>query len=149
MQKIGLLAAVLISFVAAAPASATGEAAKQPTHATKSVHKLVLQVSDVDPGKWNLALNNAENVQSDLGAKNVKIEIVAYGPGIGMLKSDSVVGNRIQDAIAAGIEVAACQTTMRKAKLTKDDMLPKLAYVPSGVVELMKREREGYAYIRP
>ena len=57
-------------------------------------HKVVFQVSDADPAKWNLALNNARNVQQDLGSDKVAIEIVAYGPGIGMLKLDSVAGGR-------------------------------------------------------
>lgn len=48
--------------------------------------RLVPQVSDAEPGKWKLALNNARNVQQDLNAQNVKVEIVAYGPGIGMLR---------------------------------------------------------------
>jgi intracellular sulfur oxidation DsrE/DsrF family protein len=43
----------------------------------------------------NLALNNAKNVQKDL--KGAKIEIVAYGPGIGMLKADSEVANRVSE----------------------------------------------------
>ena len=44
-------------------------------------NRVVIQVSDADPAKWNLALNNARNMQTDLGAANVDIEIVAYGPG--------------------------------------------------------------------
>ena len=39
-------------------------------------HKLVIQISDNDPAKWNLALNNAKNVLDDVGAANVDIEIV-------------------------------------------------------------------------
>jgi len=42
-------------------------------------NRVVMQVSDNDPGKWNLALNNAKNLQADLGAKSVDIEIVAVG----------------------------------------------------------------------
>ena len=41
----------------------------------------VIQVSDNDPAKWNLALNNAKNVQAELGKDNADVEIVAYGPG--------------------------------------------------------------------
>ena len=108
-----------------------------------------MQVSDADPGKWNLALNNAKNVQSDLGAGNVAIEIVAYGPGIGMLKAESVVGNRVRDALAAGVKVVACENTMTNQKLTKDDMLAGIGYVPAGVTELMQRQQQGWAYIRP
>jgi intracellular sulfur oxidation DsrE/DsrF family protein len=111
--------------------------------------KVVFQVSDADPGKWNLTLNNARNVQQDLGAANVDIEVVAYGPGIGMLKLESPVANRVKEALATGVKVVACENTLTNMKLTKADMLPSLGYVPAGVVELMQRQREGYAYIRP
>ena len=112
-------------------------------------HKVVIQVSDADPAKWALALNNASNIQQDLGADQVAIEIVAYGPGIGLLKLESVLGARVSEAIAAGVSVQACENTLRNQKLVRDDMLPRIGYVPSGVVQLMKRQQEGYAYIRP
>ncbi len=112
--------------------------------------KVVFQVSDSDPGKWNLALNNVKNVQQMVGgADKVDAEIVVYGPGIGMLKSDSVVGNRIEDAKKAGVRIVACQNTMKGQKLTEADMLPNTDYVAAGVVELMKKQQQGYAYIRP
>jgi uncharacterized protein len=121
-------------------------AAQQPAGAKS---KLVMQVSDGDAAKWNLALNNAKNVQVDLGAANVDIEIVAYGPGIGMLKADSVVGNRVGEALGAGVKVVACENTMHGQKLTKADMLGGVSYVPAGVVEIMQKQQQGWAYIRP
>ena len=111
--------------------------------------KVVIQVSDGEAAKWNLALNNAKNVQQELGAGKVDIEIVAYGPGIGMLKADSTSSSRIVEAIKSGIQVVACENTMTTQKLTKADMNPAIGYVPAGVVELMKRQGEGWAYIRP
>lgn len=111
--------------------------------------KVVFQVSADDPTIWNLALNNAKNVQQELGAQNVEVEIVAYGPGIGMLKFDSVVSSRVGEAVGGGIKIVACEITMKAQKLTKDDMLASIDFVPSGVVELMKKQKEGYAYIRP
>jgi intracellular sulfur oxidation DsrE/DsrF family protein len=123
---------------------ASSAGAQQPTKV-----KVVFQVSDADPAKWNLALNNVKNTQADLGAKNVDIEIVAYGPGIAMLKSDSTAGNRVRDALGAGVAVVACENTMQAQKLTKDDMLPAIGYVPAGVVELIKRQQQGWSYIRP
>ena len=119
------------------------------TIATTTSNRVVMQVSDNDPGKWNLALNNARNLQADLGASNVEIEIVAYGPGIGMLKADSVVGNRIGEALGSGVKVAACENTMRGWKLQKSDMLGGISYVGAGVVEIMQKQQQGYAYLRP
>ena len=112
-------------------------------------HKIVIQVSDNDPAKWNLALNNAKNLQDDVGAASVDIEIVAYGPGIGMLKLESPTGSRVADAMKANIRVLACENTMRGQKLTRDDMLPALSYVPAGVTQIMTRQNEGWAYLRP
>jgi len=137
----GAFALMVIGSIAYLPAEA-----QQPA-STRS--KVVLQVSDADPAKWNLALNNAKNLQTDLGAANVEVEIVAYGPGIGMLKADSVVGNRIDEALTAGVKVVACENTMRAQKLTQGDMLGKIGYVPAGVVEIMQRQQQGWAYIRP
>jgi intracellular sulfur oxidation DsrE/DsrF family protein len=111
--------------------------------------KMVIQVSTNDPATWNLALNNASNIQKDVGKDNVDLEIVAYGPGINMLKAESEVANRINDAVESGVQVNACQNTMRKAKLSKEDMNTKVGYVPSGVVEIMQRQQQGYAYLRP
>lgn len=143
-MKIGKIITAVI-FLAFA-ASMTG-CAQNAAQGDKS--KVVFQVSDANPKTWNLALNNVKNVQHDLGKDNVDAEIVVYGPGIGMLKLDSEVGNRIQEAVKDGVRVVACENTMKGQKLTKDDMLPDIGYVPAGVVELMKKQQEGYGYIRP
>jgi uncharacterized protein len=112
-------------------------------------NRVVFQVSDNDPGKWGLTLNNAENVQADMGASTVDMEIVVYGPGIGMLKSGSPVAQRIAEALKNGVKVVACENTLKAQKLSHADMLAGIGYVPAGVVELMQRQQQGYAYIRP
>ena len=111
--------------------------------------KVIFQVSDADPAKWNLTLNNARNVQADVGADKVQVEIVAYGPGIGMLKADSAVAQRVADALGKGVKVVACENTLKAQKLTRADMQANIGYVPAGVVELMRKQQEGWAYIRP
>jgi intracellular sulfur oxidation DsrE/DsrF family protein len=111
--------------------------------------RMVIQVSDGDPAKWNLALNNARNAFSDLGKDNIQIEIVAYGPGIGMLKMDAVTASRVEEAIKSGISIVACENTLTAQKLDKEDMNDAISYVPAGVVQLMRRQQEGWAYIRP
>jgi intracellular sulfur oxidation DsrE/DsrF family protein len=119
-----------------------------PTAYAADKMNVVIQVSDNDPAKWNLALNNARNIRHDLG-KDTQIEIVAYGPGINMFKFESEVGNRLDEAKANGIGLEACENTMKAQKLKRDDMHKAVSYVPAGVVEIMKREKEGWAYIRP
>ena len=127
-----------------APAQSPAKAAQAAGH-----YNVVLQVSDADPAKWNLALNNALNILHDLGKDNVSIEIVAYGPGLGMLKSDSKVADRLAQALDNNVGLVACENTMRNTKTTKDAMYGGISYVDAGVVHIMKRQREGWAYVRP
>ena len=126
-------------------ASAQSQIANE--HASKT--KVVLQVSDNDPKKWSLVLNNAKNIQKDLGEKNVDVAIVAFGPGIGIFKGDSEVAARVREAKAEGMILSACENTMAAEKLKKEDMNPAVGYVPSGVVDIIKKEKAGYAYLRP
>ena len=112
-----------------------------------SATKVVIQVSDDTPQKWNLALNNANNVLKAVPGSEV--EIVVYGPGIGMLKADAAVANRIGQAKIDGIKVVACQNTMRGQKLTPADMHADIGYVPAGVIEIMAKQADGWSYLRP
>ncbi|HEY0877266.1 MAG TPA: DsrE family protein [Zeimonas sp.] len=158
IEGAGMIAGLLIAcapLVMAQNASTTSAAAAAPAPAVDSrpeasaPMKVVVQVSDDNPRTWNLALNNIRNLQNDMGAQNVVAELVAYGPGIGMLQRDSSVRERIAQALEDGVRVVACQNTMRGRKLTPPDMIPEIGYVPSGVVEIVERERDGYAYLRP
>lgn len=116
---------------------------------SKAPHKIVFQVTDNDTNKWNLVLVNALNVIAELGEKNVAMEIVVYGPAIDMLRIESEVAPRVDEVISSGVNVVACENTMRGAHITAADMQPDLHYTRSGVVYLMKKQQEGYAYIRP
>jgi uncharacterized protein len=145
LSALSRVAAVALAlFVSAA---CVAEAGAQSAAAPKN--RVVMQVSDGEPAKWNLALNNARNLQADLGAANVEIEIVAYGPGIGMLKRDSSVATRVDEALVSGMKVVACENTMHAQKLVQADMLPSIGYVGAGVVEIMQRQQQGWSYLRP
>lgn len=146
-NSLFIIAALGLSSVPLSSFGATNKKAVKSVQPAKK--KVIIQVSDADPKKWALALNNAANVQEDLGKGNVDVEIVAYGPGLGMLKLESEVGERVKSALGDGVKVVACENTMRKQKLSQADMLPDLGYAKAGVVELMLKQAEGYAYIRP
>lgn len=110
---------------------------------------VVIQISENNPAIWNLALNNAKNIQQDLGEENVNIEIVAYGPGINMLKFDSEVAPRLKEAGASGVALLACGNTMKNQKLTEKDLDGNVKVVKAGVIEIINKEKEGWAYIKP
>lgn len=124
---------------------------------TTRLHRLAVQVNANEPAAMNLALNNASNVAQyykELGEK-VEIEIVAYGPGLHMLRHDT---SPVKDRIASlrrsspNISFKACgntQQNMQKAEATEITLVPEAQAVKSGVVRLMELQEQGWSYIRP
>ena len=137
---MGLVLAGMLALTGIAPAVNAAEKVKE---------RIVLQVSDDSPKTWNQALNVIENLQQAYGKQNVDIELVAFGFGLGIPKLESVAGSRVQDAVASGAQIRACEVTMRRQKLTKADMLPNIGYVPAGVVEIIAKQGQGWSVIRP
>ncbi|MEJ2308582.1 MAG: DsrE family protein [Gammaproteobacteria bacterium] len=115
-------------------------------------NRLVIQVSTDDVRTQTIAMNNAVNLQKHYGPENVAVEIVAYGPGLGMLTKNSEHAQRVSSLAMQDIKFSACENTMKKVEKKKGKM-PELAEgvgtVPAGVVRIMELQGEGYAYIRP
>lgn len=127
-------------------------------YAEENVHKILLQISTNDAARMNLILNNASNINKyylDKG-EEAQIEIVAYGPGLTMLRGDkSPVKKRIK-TIAQNYEnvsFKACNNTLHKAmkkeKKKHIPLVPEAKIVPSGVIHLIQRQEQGWHYIKP
>lgn len=141
-------------FTAAAPVAAS---AATPARADTKPHRLAIHVDENDAGRLNLALNNATNVTQYYSGKGeeVEVEIVAYGPGLHMLRADtSPVKERIKSfgESMPNVSFAACENTrghMKKAEGHDIPLLPQAKSVPSGVVRLMELQEQGWSYLRP
>ena len=120
-------------------------------------HHLILQVNTNDPSAMNLALNNAVNVtQFYKGAGDkVKVEVIAFGPGLHMLREDtSPVKARIETMALSAPEVSfkACgntQENMHKAENKDIPIIPQAEVVKSGVVRVMELQEQGWSYVKP
>ena len=107
----------------------------------------------------NLVLNNATNVIEHYRGKSedVDVEIVAYGPGLHMLRTDtSPVQDRIKhlkEMVFPGkIQFSACNNTKQGMEKTEGhaiSIVPEATIVPSGVVRLMELQEQGWSYVRP
>ncbi len=115
-------------------------------------NKLVIQVSTDDPRTQKIALNNAVNLQKLYGIDNITIEIVAYGPGLGLMTTKSGQADRVTSLAMQDITFSACGNTMKKVA-EKSGKMPELlegvGQVTAGVARIMELQQQGYAYIRP
>ena len=122
-------------------------------------HRVMIQVDQNDPDVMNLALNNAANVIDYYRNKgeDVEVEVVAYGPGLSMLRDDaSPVKERIKQltelAFPSSITFSACNMTKQAIEKREGHaitLVPQATLVPSGVVRLMELQERGWSYVKP
>ncbi len=143
-KKIAAALAIIVGL--AMPALAEGE-----------VHRVVFHVDQNDAKVMNLTLNNVQNVTKyyESIGDTVEIEVVAYGPGLHMLRADtSPVSDRISTISLEldNVTFAACGNTLRKMEQRAGAtvaLLEEAEMVTSGVVQLIMRQEQGWAYVRP
>jgi len=147
--------------VAALAALAFGTMAATPGHAAEKVktHHVVFQIDSNSKAVMNQLLNNVENVMAYYNGKGEKIdvEVVAYGPGLTMLRADKSpvkqrLANIMKVAFPSKLTYSACHTTMMKMQKKEGHPIPIVSearVVPGGVVRLTELQEQGYAYIKP
>lgn len=124
------------------------------TAVAEQTHKLVIQVSTDDARTQTIALNNAVNLQKLYGMDNVKIEIVAYGPGLGLLTTNpkNKQAARVKSLAMQNITFSACGNTMAKIEKKtgkKPQLVEGVGTVKAGVARILALQEDGYSYIRP
>jgi uncharacterized protein len=150
-------AQIISSTQISAPAKVSAPAKTSTAANQRQRHWLAVQVNVNDPAVMNLALNNVSNAAqyySEIGQK-VEIEVVAFGPGLHMLRDDtSPVKARIKSMSETMPNVAfsACGNTrenMARAEAKDISLISQAKVVKAGVVRLMELQERGWSYLRP
>lgn len=103
------------------------------------------------------ATNGLRNINNHLEVNsNAKIVVVAHAQGVDYLFKGArdKNGNKYQDLVEQlknrGVRFEVCEITLRNRKLTKDQFIAEVTYVPSGVAEITRlQQQEGFAYLKP
>jgi intracellular sulfur oxidation DsrE/DsrF family protein len=115
-------------------------------------YKYVLHISDMDPSKQELILNNARNLLDAYPPGDVEVEIVAYGPGLRLMFAENVNAQRLDSLSQSGVKFTACGNTLKgMAKLLGEEpkLNPAANVVPGGIVRIGELVKQGYIYVKP
>ncbi len=111
-------------------------------------HHIVFAVTSGDEADWHLALGNIRNLLKGFPGETVDVEVIAFGPGLSMVRKPSTVDADIQALEADHVVFVACENSMRARGVTKADLVDGLGTVPSGIVELVKKQEAGWVYVK-
>jgi hypothetical protein len=115
-------------------------------------HKIVLQLSDNDVRKQNLVISVANNLLKFYDPDKVAIEVVAFGPGIELLRSESPARKQIESLIAQGVRFDVCLNTVdtiERETGRRPEVMPGATPVQVGVGQILFLTENGYTLVRP
>ena len=126
--------------------SAAGAAAR---HGQADRYHVIFQVTADDAAAWSGVLGNIENLREAIGDELREVEVVAHGPGLGLvLRTNAAQAARMEALARQGVRFLACENSMKRRKLGKADLLPFVGTVDSGVAQVVRRQQQGWQYIR-
>ncbi|MCA6105408.1 DsrE family protein [Bradyrhizobium australafricanum] len=151
MTRRALIAAFgLAALALAAPLARAQQAPLQDKPFAE--HKVVLQLSDNDPRKQGLVISVANNLMKHYDPDKVAVEIVAFGPGIDLLKPDNPNRKLVESLIAQGARVDICLNTVdtiERDSGKRPDYIAAATPVQVGVAQILLLTENGYTLVRP
>jgi intracellular sulfur oxidation DsrE/DsrF family protein len=112
-------------------------------------HRIIFEVNVSGQDQWAVVLNNLENVQKAFVSDGTEIEVVVHGKGLGLLlAANTQMQDRLKQLADNGVTFAACENTMRRMSVRKEDLLPFAKTVDSGVAEVVRKQEAGWSYIK-
>jgi uncharacterized protein len=115
-------------------------------------HKIVLQLSDNDPRKQALVISVAYNLLKFYDPDKVAVEVVAFGPGIDLLRSENAARKQVESLITQGVRFDVCLNTVdtiERETGKRPDIIPAATPVQVGVGQILLLTENGYTLVRP
>lgn len=111
--------------------------------------KVILHVNEDD--HFKIALGNIKNLLNS--REEIQIELLVHNDPIRFLtkniSKEAHFKEVLEDISEQGVVISACNNTLINLNIRKEDLLDFITVVPAGVLELIKKQEEGFAYVKP
>ena len=110
-------------------------------------HKIVWDVSTSDTAEQRILFRQIANVLKE--SPDTKIEVVFFGGSIhGLVQGASAFPDKVDEFNKKGVIFAACNNSLRRFNIDPSKVLPGVVVVPVAILELTKKQEDGWSYIK-
>ncbi len=112
--------------------------------------KVLFHVDEMN--KWKLTLANISNLLVALNDRNLVVEVVANSEAVLLYvdKSENLEPKeKISQLIQQGVRFVACNNALTAYQIDPKSIFSNIDIVKAGVAELVLRQYEGFAYLKP
>ncbi len=115
-------------------------------------HKIALQLSDNDAKKEALVISVAYNLLKAYDPDKIAIEVVTFGPGIDLLRTENSNRKLVESLIAQGVRFDVCLNTVdtiERETGKRPEIIPEATPVQVGVGQILRLTENGYTLVLP
>ncbi|MCL6638892.1 MAG: DsrE family protein [Firmicutes bacterium] len=110
--------------------------------------KAIFHVNETE--NWKKTLINVTNFVNDVGEGNAEVEILANGAAVLFYTGEEEDRYEQMKRLAGrGVQFLACRNALKMHSLGEESLYPFVRTVPAGITEIVRRQGEGFAYIKP
>lgn len=118
-----------------------------PTTDSNKQHPIVMQITQGDSLTQVTVMGQVKNIKKRL--PEATIEVVCHGDALHMLMtSKSLVADQLGKLTSEQVRFLACENTMARKKIAKEDLLKEAETIPSALVHIVLRQEEGWSYVK-
>lgn len=102
--------------------------------------------------KWNLLLHNVKNLLASYDDRSgVCIEVLANSEAVkAYVRNGGPADYNAMEALSQKhVTFTACSNALNGMHISQEQLFPFVNVVPAGVRELVDKQQQGYAYIKP
>lgn len=119
----------------------------KPAQAQSSPYRLVFDLVSADTSDHAAVLRQIRNLWREL--PGTKVQVVLHGKALEMVqKNKTTMEGRIAALQKEGVVFSVCRNTMKRYQLTEKDFIPSATFVPAAIAEFVKKQQEGWSYIK-
>lgn len=115
------------------------------------MNKMIKVIFHIDESeKWLTVISNVLNLRKGIDVENAEIEILANSKSVEIFKkTEEEYFHQLKNIHDLGIKIYACKNSMNSLHLKPEDIYDFIEIVPIGVLELIEKQNQGFAYIKP
>jgi len=117
-----------------------------------------------DSSKWQIVLVNITNFLNDVGQDNANIEVMINGEAVSIFKNRCLLARddglcygstngllleQMKKLSEVGVNFVVCRNALKGQFIDEDSLPDFVTVVPVGITEIVRKQAEGYAYIKP
>ena len=108
---------------------------------------VVWDLSSTDTSEQAAVFRQINNALAQV--PDMQIEVVFHGQAVyAMMKDSTQFASRIKAAKERGVTLAVCNNSLKRLKIDPSQIAAEGIVVPSAVVELIRKQSEGWSYLK-